>query len=175
MPSRFRVPLGYVVGVLALSFSHPRTTSLAVGVPLALLGEALRIWASGHIEKTRALATGGPYAHTRNPLYVGSVLIAVGVAAASASPWTVMAVALYLLAFYPSVMREESRFLREKFGAAYDGWAQSVPLFVPRLTAGGPRDSRFSWDRVRINREWRTAVALPLLVALLFARGRWTP
>ncbi len=175
MPSRFRVPLGYVVGVVALYFSHSGSASLAVGVPLAVLGEALRIWASGHIEKTRALATGGPYAHTRNPLYVGSVLIALGVAAASASPWTVMAVAVYLLAFYPSAMREEAGFLKGKFGAAYDGWAAVVPLFVPRATPAGPRASRFSWERVRMNREWRTALALPLLVALLVARSRWLP
>ena len=175
MPSRYRVSLGYVVGVLVLSFSHPGPASLAAGLPLALLGEALRIWASGHIEKTRALATGGPYAHTRNPLYVGSVLIALGVAAASARPWTVIAVAVYLLAFYPSVMREEARFLHAKFGAEYDGWAAVVPLFVPRATPAGPRSSRFSWERVRLNREWRTALALPLLVALLLARSIWLP
>ena len=175
MPSRFRVPLGYAVGVLAFYWSRPAALSLALGVPLALLGEALRVWASGHIEKTRALASGGPYAHTRNPLYVGSVLMALGLAVASASPWTLLAVAAYILAFYPSVMSEEARFLREKFAGEYDGWAQAVPLFLPRLTPGGPRSSRFSWERVRMNREWRTAVALPLLVALLFARGRWLP
>ena len=91
-------------------------------------GEAVRIWASGHIEKTRCLATGGPYAHSRNPLYVGSLLIALGVAAACASPWVALAVGVYFLAFYPSVMREEAVFLEQKFPAEYAEWAASVPL-----------------------------------------------
>jgi protein-S-isoprenylcysteine O-methyltransferase Ste14 len=141
-----------------------------MGLPLVLLGEILRLWASGHIEKTRALATGGPYAHTRNPLYFGSVILAAGVAVAAASPWVALAGALYLLAFYPSVMREEEAFLRDKFGTAYTEWAAAVPLFWPRLRAAGPRATRFDWARVRANREWRTAMALPLVGALLCFR-----
>jgi protein-S-isoprenylcysteine O-methyltransferase Ste14 len=141
-----------------------------MGLPLVLLGEILRLWASGHIEKTRALATGGPYAHTRNPLYFGSVILAAGVAVAAASPWVALAGALYLLAFYPSVMREEEAFLRDKFGTAYAEWAAAVPLFWPRFRAGGPRATRFDWARVRANREWRTAMALPLVGALLYIR-----
>jgi len=137
----------------------------------ALLGEALRLWAAGHIEKTRTLATGGPYAHTRNPLYLGSILIASGVAVASASGWCVALLALYLAAFYPSVMREEATFLRQRFPEAYASWAASVPLFLPRLRADGPRASRFSWSRVRANREWRTALALPGLALVLYLRA----
>ena len=141
-----------------------------MGLPLALLGEAIRLWASGHIEKTRALATGGPYAHTRNPLYFGSVILAAGVAAAASSPWVALAGALYLLAFYPSVIREEAAFLRDKFGSAYVEWAAAVPLFWPRLRPAGPRSTRFDWARVRANREWRTALALPLVAVLLYLR-----
>jgi protein-S-isoprenylcysteine O-methyltransferase Ste14 len=142
-----------------------------MALPLALLGEAIRIWASGHIEKTRALATGGPYAHSRNPLYFGSVVLAAGVAVAAWSPWVALAGAAYLLAFYPSVMREEAAFLREKFGAAYSEWAAAVPLFWPRLRPAGPRSTRFDWSRVKANREWRTALALPFVAALLYLRG----
>jgi protein-S-isoprenylcysteine O-methyltransferase Ste14 len=173
--SRYRVPAGYVVGALVLLLARPRPQTLLAGAALAALGEALRLWASGHIEKTRALATGGPYAHTRNPLYVGSLLLALGVGVAAASVWVVLAVAAYFLVFYPAVVREESGFLRERFGPEYDAWAAAVPPFLPRLTPGGPRQSRFSWQRVRANREWRTALALPALVALLYARGRWLP
>jgi protein-S-isoprenylcysteine O-methyltransferase Ste14 len=140
-------------------------------VPLAALGEVVRLWASGHIEKTRALATGGPYAHTRNPLYVGSLLLAVGFAVASASPWVVAAVAAYLAAFYPSVIREEAGFLRSRF-AEYADWERAVPAFLPRLRPGGPRATRFEWRRVRENKEWRTAAALPAVLALLHLRGR---
>lgn len=171
--SRLRVPAGWLAGLLLLALARPSPTTLLVGAALAAAGEAVRLWASGHIEKTRRLATGGPYAHTRNPLYVGSALLGLGLAAATASPWVLAAVAAYFLAFYPPVIREEERFLREKFGAEYAAWAEAVPVFLPRPSPGGPRGSRFDWARVRANREWRTALALPLLVALLYARGRW--
>ena len=171
--SRLRVPAGWLAGLLLLALARPSPATLLVGAALAAAGEAVRLWASGHIEKTRRLATGGPYAHTRNPLYVGSALLGLGLAAATASPWVLLAVAAYFAAFYPSVIREESRFLREKFGAEYAAWAEAVPVFLPRPLPGGPRESRFEWARVRANREWRTALALPLLVALLYARGRW--
>jgi protein-S-isoprenylcysteine O-methyltransferase Ste14 len=169
--SRVRVRVGWLLAVLVLALSRPTPYSLAIGLPLALLGEAIRIWASGHIEKTRALATGGPYAHTRNPLYVGSSLLALGFAAASSSWWVVAATAAYFLAFYPAVIREETAFLARTFGEDFTAWAREVPAFLPRLTPGGPRATRFDWQRVRMNREWRTAAALPLLLLLLFARG----
>ena len=172
MPSRLRVVFGYAAGVIVLLLARPTPRSLLVAVPLALLGEGLRLWASGHIEKTQRLATGGPYAHTRNPLYLGSATIALGVAAACASAAAALGVAVYLAAFYPSVMREEAAFLRRKFGEEYEAWAREVPMFLPRLTPGGPRRTRFDWARVRVNREWRTAAALPLVGLLLFARGR---
>ena len=172
MPSRLRVPAGYLLGIVALVLARPSARSLVLALPLVLAGEAIRLWASGHLEKTRTLATGGPYAHTRNPLYAGSALLALGVAAASASPWVVLAVAAYFLAFYPRVVREEARFLLEKFPAEYAAWAAEVPLVWPRLTPGGPRRSRFDWRRVGLNREWRTAAALPAVALLLYLRGR---
>lgn len=167
MPSRLRVPAGWVVGALVLALSRPTPRSLLLGLPLALAGEAIRLWASGHIEKTKRLATGGPYAHSRNPLYAGSLLLALGVATAGASPWVILAVAIYFLAFYPSVMREEASFLATKFAVEYAAWAATVPLFWPRLRPAGPRESRFDWRRVSLNREWRTALALPLVAAAL--------
>ena len=159
------------MGALALWLSRPNSLSVLLALPLVLGGEALRLWASGHIEKTRRLATGGPYAHTRNPLYVGSLLLALGVAAASASSWVVLAVAAYLAAFYPSVMREEAAFLRQTFPEEYGLWARDVPLFLPRVNAAGPRATTFTWSRVSANREWRTAIAIPAIIALLWARG----
>ena len=169
MPSRYRVAAGWALGVLVFALARPTPRALALGLPLAVLGEAVRLWASGHIEKTRSLATGGPYAHSRNPLYVGSLLIAFGVAVACASPWVVLAVGAYFLAFYPAVVREEAAFLAGKFEAEYAAWAAAVPLYWPRLVPAGPRASRFDWARVRANREWRTAAALPLLAAVLLA------
>jgi hypothetical protein len=156
---------------VALVLSRPTPTSLLLGLGMALPGEVLRLWASGHIEKTRSLATGGPYGHTRNPLYLGSALLALGFALASSNPWVVAAVGAYMAAFYPAVMREEAAFLRRRFGAEFEAWERDVPAFLPRLLPGGPRATRFDWGRVRLNREWRTALALPLLGALLYARA----
>ena len=170
MPSRYRVPVGWLVGLAVLVLARPTPLSMALGVPLVLAGEAVRIWASGHIEKTQKLATGGPYAHCRHPLYVGSLLLALGVAVGSASIWVVLAVAAYFLAFFPSVMREETDFIAKKFPEEFAAWSAEVPPFWPRLTPGGPRSSRFEWSRVTMNREWRTVLALPAVAILLYAR-----
>ena len=169
--SRLRVPSGYAAFALVVILARPRMESVVAGMALAVLGEGLRIWASGHIEKTERLATGGPYAHTRNPLYVGSALLAIGVAVASASPFVVLAVAAYFAVFYPAVIREESAFLARRFPEEYAAWARDVPAFLPRLRPAGPRATRFGWHRVRANREWRAAAALPVVAALLLARA----
>jgi protein-S-isoprenylcysteine O-methyltransferase Ste14 len=171
--SRLRVPLGYAAFALVVILARPRPWSMAAGIALAVLGEAIRIWASGHIEKTERLATGGPYAHTRNPLYVGSALMALGVATASASPFVLVAVAVYFGALYPTVIREESAFLARRFPEEYAAWARDVPVFIPRRSPAGPRSSAFRWERVAKNREWRTAAALPVVVAVLAARAWW--
>ena len=168
-----RMPLGYLVGALVLFLARPGAESTLLGLALAVLGQALRVWASGHIEKTRCLATGGPYAHTRNPLYLGSLLIGLGLAVATASPWAVLAVVGYFVAFYPALIRSEAEFLRGRFPEAYGDWEREVPAFLPRLSAGGPRGTRFAWQRVRSNKEWRTTAAIPLFAVLLYVRGRF--
>jgi hypothetical protein len=169
--SRLRIPLGYAFGLLALYLARPTALSVGLGLPLVVAGETLRLWASGHIEKTRALATGGPYAHTRNPLYLGSVLLGLGVAVAAASAPVSVAMVIYFLVFYPSAIAGEAAYLRQKFTGQYDAWAAAVPLFFPRVVPAGPRDSHFARDRVRMNKEWRTALAVPLLLGLLGLRA----
>lgn len=169
MPSRLRVRAGWLAGALVLVLARPSSNSILLGVLLAIPGEALRIWASGHIEKTRTLTTGGPYAFTRNPLYLGSLLITLGVVLASRSVWATVAVVAYGVAFYPSVVREEAGYLRQNF-CEYDAWAAKVPLFLPSLVPRGPRATHFSWARVTRNREWMTALAVPGIVLLLCLR-----
>lgn len=170
--SAIRVPAGYVVGAILVVLARPQPRSIVIGLVIATLGEAVRLWASGHIEKTEKLATGGPYAHTRNPLYLGSSLLGLGAAVAAWNPIVVAAVVAYFAAFYPVVIAEEARFLRTKFGDDYDAWARAVPAFLPRLLPGGPRQSRFAWARVRRNREWRAALAVPALGVLIYLRTR---
>jgi protein-S-isoprenylcysteine O-methyltransferase Ste14 len=164
-----------VAGLVTLALARPYPLSLVIGGALAVAGEALRIWASGHIEKTERLATGGPYALTRNPLYVGSLLVGLGVAAAAANVWAAAITLLYFAVFYPAVMSEEAAFLRARFGEEYDRWAAAVPMFLPRILPAGPRASRFGCARVRRNREWRTALAIPVMALALYARARWLP
>jgi protein-S-isoprenylcysteine O-methyltransferase Ste14 len=175
MPSRWRVPAGHAAFVLVVALARPTLVSLLIALPFALLGEGVRIWASGHIDKTRSLATGGPYAHTRNPLYFGSLLLAVAVGLATESPWALAAVIVYFAAFYPSVIVEEALFLSDKFPEAYEEWSRDVPIFLPRLKPAGPRASRFAWSLVGRNREWRTALGLVGAVVLLWLRGRFLP
>jgi protein-S-isoprenylcysteine O-methyltransferase Ste14 len=170
--SRIRVRAGYVAGLIVVVFAEPTTASLAAGGALAIAGELVRIWASGHIRKTLALATGGPYAHTRNPLYVGSVLMAAGLLAAARHPAAIAAGALYIAVFYPAIVREEAAFLRSKFGEAYEAWAREVPIFFPRLTPGGPRETKFEAGRLLANHEWRTVLGLVALAALMVWRSR---
>ncbi len=169
--SRWRVRIGFALGALALYLAQPSPTTLAWGLPLAILGEALRLWAAGHIEKTQTLATGGPYAHSRNPLYLGSLTMSAGFAIAAANPWVFLALGVYFGLFLPPVIHEEAAFLRTKFPEDFVTWASAVPLLLPRLTPGGPRRSRFQWRIVRQNREWKTVLALPLVAALLVLRG----
>ncbi len=165
--SRVRVRAGYTAGALALFFAEPTRDSLMMGGMLAILGELVRIWASGHLEKTLRLATGGPYAHTRNPLYLGSVLMALGLVVCARHPISVVAGLAYLVVFYPFIIREEAKFLRDKFPSEYHDWAKYVPLFFPRLTPGGPRESKFQTTRLLANREWRSVLGLALLAAFM--------
>jgi hypothetical protein len=170
--SRNRVRAGYSAGALALFFAEPTNESLQLGGALAILGELIRIWASGHIEKTHRLATGGPYAHTRNPLYVGSVLMALGFLLAARHPISVIVGLAYLVVFYPSIIREEAKFLKDKFPDPYHDWALHVPLFFPRLTPGGPRESRFQMSRLLANHEWRSVLGLIVLGVFMIWRLR---
>ena len=101
--------------------------------------------------------------------------MAAGIAVAAASWWAALAVALYFLAFYPSAISGEAKFLAGKFPERYEPWAREVPVFFPRVTPAGPRESRFTWNRVHANREWRTLLAVPLAVALFWARGQFLP
>ena len=170
--SRVRVRAGYTAGALALFFAEPTPDSVVAGGVMAILGEMIRLWASGHLEKTLRLATGGPYAHTRNPLYLGSVLMALGLLVAARHPISVAAGLAYLVLFYPYIIREEAKFLRDKFSPGYGDWARQVPIFLPRLTPGGPRESRFQIARLLANHEGRSLFGLLVLAAFMVFRLR---
>src|ERR1700760_4908525 len=125
---RIRVPLGFVFAALYFWLAHPKWWSIVAGSVVVACGVGLRATASGHVKKNEELTTTGPYAHTRNPLYVGSILIAVGFGIASLNPWIAVPVALLFVAIYVPVVKSEEAFLRGKF-PAFDEYARAVPRF----------------------------------------------
>jgi protein-S-isoprenylcysteine O-methyltransferase Ste14 len=156
--ARWRVPLGFALAAAYVVFAQPTFPFLLAGGAIALAGLLLRAFSAGYLAKNRLLATGGPYAYTRNPLYLGSSLIGLGFGLASGSWGLGVAFLAYFLAVYWPVMLREAQFLRREFGAAYDQYAEAVPLFFPRLGAASGDAQRFSWELYRNNREYEAAL-----------------
>ncbi len=171
---RWRVPLGFVIAPVFVLLARPRPWTLAIGGGIALAGLALRAWASGHLRKNDALATTGPYAYTRNPLYLGSFLIGVGFTVA-AGRWEVAALfALLFLGIYVPVMRVESETLEDLFGHKYRRYAQAVPLFLPRLKRyERARAVRFDGALYKRYREYQAAIGFAVAFAVLLIKAIW--
>ena len=157
--ARRRVTLGFGAAALAMLLAEPTPRSLAVGAAVAAAGEALRIWAAGHLEKGREVTVSGPYRFTRHPLYMGSALIGIGVAVASASAAVAVLVAIYLSVTLTAAIRTEEAHLTAKFGGAYPEYKDGRTVDMPR---------RFSFARAMRNREYRAAAGLALALALLW-------
>ena len=162
--SRFRVALGFLCGAAVLWFAAPTTASIAAGLPVAIAGELLRVWAAGHLNKSREVTRSGPYRFVAHPLYVGSSLIGAGLAIGSGSVIVAVIVALYLSVTLTAAIKNEERFLREKFGAAYDEY---------RLERVVDRERRFSWSRAMANREYRAMAGVTLAVLLLLWKATY--
>jgi protein-S-isoprenylcysteine O-methyltransferase Ste14 len=170
---RWRVPLGFLAAPLFLLLAEPSAPTLAAGGAVALVGLLVRAWASGHIRKNDALATSGPYAHTRNPLYLGSFVMGLGFTVAASGRWWQFAVlgalfAALFLGIYVPVMRVEAQHLAAKFGGEFEAYARAVPLFLPRATAfRGARATEFDARLYLRYREYRAALGLGAAFALL--------
>jgi protein-S-isoprenylcysteine O-methyltransferase Ste14 len=130
--ARLRVPSGFLLAIVFAWFSRPTALSMAAGIPLSLAGLALRAWAAGCLAKNRQLATGGPYAYTRNPLYIGTLLVAAGLAVASRSIGLAALFAVVFLLVYLPVIQNEEQHLRQIF-PEYAEYAERVPALIPRL------------------------------------------
>ncbi len=170
LTSRLRVPSGYLLGLAYVVFAQPIPTLLAVGTPIALLGLLLRGWGCGYLEKNLRLAEGGPYAYSRNPLYLGSFLLGIGFAVAGGTLILGVLVAASMTFIYWPVMRQEEAHLAAQFGPAYTRYAANVPLFWPGR--GSSRDSgqRFSWSRYRNNREYQAALGFVATLGFLLLK-----
>ncbi len=166
---RWRVPLGFACAVVFFVFAQPRPLTLGIGGAVALVGLLVRAWSAGHIRKNSQLAVSGPYAYTRNPLYLGSFILGIGfTVAASSSVWLFALLgslfAALFLGIYVPVMRVEARTLVELFGDAYARYAQAVPLLFPRLSPYRMNDDatrvRFDAGLYMRYREYQAAIGL---------------
>ena len=171
---RWRVPLGFLCGFLFLLLAKPTPRALLLGAGVSLLGLAIRAWAAGHIRKNSQLAVSGPYAFTRNPLYLGSFILGLGFTVASGRWELALLFAALFLGIYFPVMRVEASTLTELFGDKYQVYKASVPLFFPRLTPFRQVDSKavkFDADLYMRYREYRAALGLVAAWGLLVAKS----
>lgn len=165
--ARWRVPTGFLLAVAYVVFSQPNPSLLVAGSLVACLGLGIRGYAAGCLNKNQALATGGPYARTRNPLYFGSLILGAGFAlAGGAWPLGLALLALFALIYWP-VMRREEEFLRREFGETYARYASAVPFFFPALRAARLGGEPFRWGQYRRNREHRAALGFGAAVIFL--------
>ncbi|MGB2672828.1 MAG: methyltransferase [Candidatus Acidiferrum sp.] len=170
--TRWRVRLSYPLAILVLWFARPIPRSILWGAPVGLLGLLLRARAAGHLHKQEVLTVTGPYAYTRNPLYLGSAILTLGAAIATYSWISAIFLCAYFALFYSVVMRREEEELRRHHGAAFDEYARAVPLFFPRLTpvrmsfAGS---GSFSIAQYKRNHEYQAAIGFLLLLVVLLA------
>ena len=149
--ARRRVALGGVTAIAALILARPTWSSWSAGLAVAVMGEGIRVWAAGHLEKSREVTTSGPYRWMRHPLYVGSSILALGVVIAAKSYLLGALAVLYLGTTIPAAIRSEEAFLRGTFGDAYDRYARAESEGVAR---------RFSLERAVRNKEYRAVLGM---------------
>jgi protein-S-isoprenylcysteine O-methyltransferase Ste14 len=174
---RWRVRLGYPLAIAVLFFSRPAPRSILLGALVGIIGLSVRAYAAGYLHKQEVLTVTGPYAYTRNPLYLGSAILALGTGIATRSWISALVLIAYFALFYSVVMKREANELQLRHGASFEEYARAVPLFIPRLTAAnlrGESAGAFSFAQYRKNHEWQAAVGflLLLLVLLLIWRLR---
>jgi protein-S-isoprenylcysteine O-methyltransferase Ste14 len=165
------VPAGFIFAALFFVFAKPTFVSLVIGSGVAIVGLAIRAWAAGHIRKAEQLAVSGPYAHTRNPLYIGSLLMAVGFTLAGGVWWLVLLSIVLFIGIYFPVIRVERDDMRRIFGAAYDDYAANVPLIVPRPTPWHRSDNKFDIGLYFKYREYRAAIGVAIAIGVLAAKA----
>lgn len=166
---RLRVPSGFLLVAVFAWLSRPDFYSLSYGLPVSMIGLLLRGWAAGHLEKNRTLAASGPYAYTRNPLYLGTLIVAAGLAIA-ANQWIlgVLFFAVFVLIYLP-VMQNEEQHLRSLF-PGYAAYADCVPLLIPRGKRM-PGSALFRWSVYKKNQEYQALLGFLAGAALLISKA----
>jgi protein-S-isoprenylcysteine O-methyltransferase Ste14 len=168
---RIRVPLGFAFAAIYVWLARPGFRSIIVGTAFIAAGLLLRAVASAHIQKNQELTVSGPYAYTRNPLYLGSLILAAGFAIAARSGWVVVLImAFFGLIYYPVIIAEEE-FLAESF-VEFAEYSRAVPRFLVRLSPYRARTGGFSWDRYRKHREYNSLLGSAALLTALILKMR---
>jgi protein-S-isoprenylcysteine O-methyltransferase Ste14 len=168
---RIRVPLGFVFAVLFFWLARPTWRFLALGAILIVPGLVIRALASGYVRKNEALAMSGPYAYTRNPLYLGSLLMGVGFAVAARSWWVGVALVVMFLAIYLPVIRGEEVYLRSKF-PEFEDYARRVPRMIPRINVHSTAEGtgEFSLELYLKHREYNALIGTAAIVGALILK-----
>jgi len=169
---RIRVPLGFLFAALYLWLAKPTATSMLVGVVIVIPGLMIRAIASGHVQKNEALATTGPYAYTRNPLYLGSLILAIGFAVAGRNMWIGTGIVVFYLSIYWPVIRGEEEFLRSKF-TEFEEYCRHVPRLLPRLTQHGSGPGSFSSELYWKHREYNATLGALAIFVVLIGKMIW--
>jgi protein-S-isoprenylcysteine O-methyltransferase Ste14 len=159
--ARRRVALGFIASAAVVVLAAPTARSWVAGLVVAIAGEAFRVWAAGHLEKSREVTRSGPYRLTRHPLYVGSSIIALGVVIAANSIVVAAVAAIYMGATIAAAIRTEEAYLRRTFGSTYSEYTAS---------RAEPMTRRFSWTRAMRNREYRAIAGVAIGFGLLALR-----
>lgn len=171
---KVRLGVAWLLVIPFLWFARPTVTTLLAGAGVALAGGFIRGWAAGHIRKDSTLTVAGPYAHVRNPLYVGSFLVGLGVTIAGGVALFVVLFLTFYLLVYSRTALVEARFLEDRYGEAYRSYAAQVPLFIPRASPWRPaadgEPPTFSLERYRQNKEWEAG--LGIVAGLLFLTAK---
>ena len=162
--ARRRVALGAVMAIAAIVLARPTWSSWYAGLAVAVIGEGIRVWAAGHLEKSREVTTSGPYRWMRHPLYVGSSILALGIVIAAKSYLLGALAVLYLGTTITAAIRSEEAFLRRTFGDAYDRYARAESDGIAR---------RFSLERAVRNKEYRAVLGVLAGFGLLALRVRF--
>ena len=168
--ARLRVALGWVFGVLVIVLAQPTGRTIAIGMSIAALGEAIRFWAAGHLNKSREVTSSGPYRWIGHPLYLGSTVMGIGLAVACASAAVAVLIGAYLATTLTAAIKSEEAYLRRAFGEQYDLYRRGVAEKRRRKAASG---RRFSLQQAIANREYRAVVGLIVAILMLILKATY--